>query len=532
MPTRERTANSSDCPGTQDAPTPVDDRSSRREGAALAVLLALTYCLYVSSTYGLISSNDGSHFATTRALVERGGFRIGDGFVFALNDVSVHDGKRYSSKPPGTGILAVPLYGVAKLAHDWLQSPPEEAEGVWLDVLLRVAREFEYDVSPAAFRAVHVASRPEQAMTALLASMAGTLGLWMFYRCSRRLGASWPASLVGLLALALGSVYWRYSTALFAHVISAALLMLQFEWLVSGRAWRSRATAFSWGVLVGAAVVVEYQAVLSAPLLLLAWVGCGPASKPSQARVQRFFPVALGIALPLAGLAWNQYSCFGSPWTTAQFATEHYEYTRSATGMLAGNLLDGTYSMLFSAEARGLLRVSPIVILAAVGWLFWPASRRRLQVAALAIVFVHCAVLFQITAPEGGATGDHRYLVRILPLVFLPLGLVLDRLRRTHAVVFFAGCVIAGQLFAASVARNYAIVAGFMKHALLLPAPSIPLHGSWQQLSSLNDAVFPSAGNWPLLVLAGVVYLPASLLAWWVLGREGPRGDRRTRWLC
>ena len=81
-----------------------------RERLWLTIALALLLVLYLSSSYGVVGSNDGSHFAACRALVERGTFQIADGVLFAIEDVAVHDGRRYSNKPPGTALLAVPLY--------------------------------------------------------------------------------------------------------------------------------------------------------------------------------------------------------------------------------------------------------------------------------------------------------------------------------------------------------------------------------------------------------------------------------------
>jgi hypothetical protein len=372
---------------------------------ALGVLLALLLVLYVASSFGLVSSNDGSHFAVTRALAERGTFSVDRELAFALNDTSLHDGRRYSSKPPGTAILALPLYGLSKPLSAALRVEPDPREDAWYAVLSRLALKLQYPISYASLEAAYLDTRPAQDAVTLLAAFAGVLALWATYRAARQLGASACASGATLLALGTGTLLWRDSTAVFAHVLGAALLAVQLQWLLSGRALRSRGGGYAWGLLLGASVAVEYQAALALPPLLLGWLAGLRRAGAGREALSRLGFVAAGLVIPIAGLAWYQYECFGSALATSASATEHLQfwYTRSIETMFSGSLLTGAGTMLFSSDAHGLFRVSPVMVLALAGWLCWPRAERRLLGVALGIVVLHCAVMFKVVAPKAGA---------------------------------------------------------------------------------------------------------------------------------
>ncbi len=502
---------------------------ARGEGAALGLLLAAFLLLYVSSSFGLVSSNDGSHFAATRALAEQGTLQVDRELAFALNDTSIHDGRRYSSKPPGTALLALPFYGLSLLFPDSLAADADPREETWYAVLARLALRLGHPISLGALRAAYTETRAAQAAVTLLAAFAGVLALWATYRSARGLGASPWASGATLVALGMGTLIWRYSTALFAHVLGAALLAVQLEWLLSGQALRTRRGAFGWGLLLGGSVVVEYQAVLALPPLLLGWGFEARKAAPLRDTMGRLAFVALGLGIPAAGLAWYQHECFGSAFRSASAATEQVEfwYTRSLGTMFGGSFLDGARTMLFSSEAGGLFRVSPVLLLAVGGWLCWPRERRPMLAVAVGVVVLHCAVMFKVVAPDGGGTADHRYLVRILPVLMLPLALALDRgawlarsLPRGRTTALALGGMVALGLTVTSVLRSYAAVAGFLKHRILLPDTANLRGGGLPALAGQAAAAFPSWNHAPLLLLALTLFAVAvGVVAWSARGR-------------
>ena len=75
------------------------------------VLFLLLSSAYYGSHYPIAASNEGSHFALTRALAEEHTCVIDTFFDYTAGvDFSYRDGRFYSDRPPGTAFLAVPFH--------------------------------------------------------------------------------------------------------------------------------------------------------------------------------------------------------------------------------------------------------------------------------------------------------------------------------------------------------------------------------------------------------------------------------------
>src|SRR5687767_7442948 len=87
-----------------------------RDRLIAILLFVLISSIYYASAIGLTSSNDGSHYALLRSMVDEGRFVIE---TFAHhpegNDISVREGVIYSDRPPGTAILAAPFYMMGRV---------------------------------------------------------------------------------------------------------------------------------------------------------------------------------------------------------------------------------------------------------------------------------------------------------------------------------------------------------------------------------------------------------------------------------
>ena len=501
------------------------DQRNRVVRWPLTVVLALLFFIYVASTFGVVSGNDGSNFAAARALVEYGSFEIHDGEVFAINDVAVHEGLRYSNKPPGTAVLATPFYFLSKIVAGMQPREVRPEESQWYLIQSRFAHHLGYNVPQYEFWEKYVGTRWEQDCTTLMAPLAGILGLWMIYRICLRLGASTSAAMLTMVAIGLGTLYWRYSTTIFSHVVSAALLLTVLEWLISGRAYASRVRSLVWGLLLGLNVAVEYQAVLSVPVLLIAWLATNRRSVPGtrdtsrHESVVRFAAVLAGGAVVAVGLAWYHTACFGSPWRTSVAASEFFAYSETVSGQLGGGFWDGARVLLFSAEKQhGLLFVSPVAVLALLGWFCWPRKQRVALLTCGGIVLVHCVVIFNVVSPDGGATMDHRYIVRIIPVLMLPLAFAVDRwiqlCRSKRRWPMLVGAAVFAGLLLVSGLRSYGMTAGFLKHAVLQPGFGKEEATSWAEPWAFEledrsgfEAAFPSWNNLSLLILAAGVYV-------------------------
>jgi hypothetical protein len=158
--------------------------------------------LYYATVSGITSSNDGSHYALLRTMVENRAFTLSPFDPFAEgNDIAVTpDGRLFSDRPPGTALAAVPFY----LSGPALIEP----------------------LAPLPSR--HDADNPRLPYVLMLPVLAGAATAVVLYRLQRRLGIRPAAALTAVLFFALGTIHWKYSTVLFSHALSGFLSSYRF----------------------------------------------------------------------------------------------------------------------------------------------------------------------------------------------------------------------------------------------------------------------------------------------------------------
>ena len=78
----------------------------------IAFLLSFLSSVYYATASGITSSNDGSHYALMRTMVENRTFALQQFDDYAEgNDVAItEDGRLFSDRPPGTALAGVLFY--------------------------------------------------------------------------------------------------------------------------------------------------------------------------------------------------------------------------------------------------------------------------------------------------------------------------------------------------------------------------------------------------------------------------------------
>ena len=109
------------------------DRADWLIATALFVGLSVVYFLTLA---GITSSNDGSHYALLRTMVENRAFTLNQFDDFAEgNDVAITpDGRLFSDRPPGTAVAGIPFYWLGGLLT---QDPLPEREVTPAPLLIR-----------------------------------------------------------------------------------------------------------------------------------------------------------------------------------------------------------------------------------------------------------------------------------------------------------------------------------------------------------------------------------------------------------
>jgi 4-amino-4-deoxy-L-arabinose transferase-like glycosyltransferase len=503
---------------------PALDRADRLVAAALFAGLSLVYFITLA---GITSSNDGSHYALLRTMVDNRAFALMQFDDFAEgNDIAIApDGRLFSDRPPGTAVAGIPFYWLGGLlAQDPLPNPLPDGEGAQ-DPLT------QGEVSPAplpprspALPSRHDAGNPRLPYVLLLPVLAGAATAALLYGLLRYLDVGRAAALTAVVFFALGTTHWKYSTVLYSHalsgflvVLAVALALLLAERELAGWSWYALL-----GFALGAAVVVEYSNALLLPLVGLFWLW---RSWPRAVRrpLTTALPALLAAAIPLAFLAWYNTVNFGRPWTLSYAYAVNYPWAGAFATTFSFPLPAGLRALLWWGEGGGWCGGPPcinqgLLLLSPLWWLALPGlvvflRRRQAAFVLMTGLFLVYLLLFSRHHTAHGFTADGRYLVPFLGLLVPALGFALDWLfdpRRGPVFRAVAALVVYG-LFFLSLARQMGHIGTSYGYTLDLAALSLPLARP-ENVALVLRAVFPNAANWPLVLPLGAAVVLAALL--------------------
>lgn len=309
----------------------------------LPTLLALLYLYLVNQYPSWKDTNACSRVYQTLAIVDDGEFAIDRCLARYGNtqDKAFVDGRHYSDKPPGVAFWLSPW---ARLLRWFIAVDDFERMFYWLRAL---------GLSLPAALFWHF-----------------TWPKWVYWSGSEAGGTT--VTLIG----ALGTGWFAYSTALYAHVPAGILLFAAFLVVRSAREEsqprRRWALALLAGLLCGAAFLCDFVVVLAVPVLG-AWLVLSGGTRPDAAAVAAWLA---GLAPPLA--AWMLYNaaCFGGPLETGFLSHSDPSfaevYRRGWLGMQPPDLA-AVPGLLFS-PARGLFFFSPALL--AAPWGLWRMAKR------------------------------------------------------------------------------------------------------------------------------------------------------------
>lgn len=304
-------------------------------------------------------------------------------------DEAFFDGHYYADKQPGVSLLAVPVVIATRMAREAAAASSDPSDLDTLGTYVRVA-------------AIAVISVPAALAVALLFLMA------------LRLGASQAAATFAACALAMGTPFFGWSTTLFAHSLSGAILLGALAPIVLARPSAWVATAV--GLLLGYLLVVDITAAPTGALvglyLLIA----------SQHRGRDLPALVAGGTVGLAPLLIYNQLAFSSPFRLGYSQVQGFEGMQQGffgvtfpQPIVLGELLFGHF--------RGLLPLAPALLLVPIGLV---AMVRQVPTRGVAIVIVGTLLCFLLINAsyfywDGGSSTGPRHLVAALPLACLAL---------------------------------------------------------------------------------------------------------------
>ncbi len=453
--------------------------------------------IYFATVSGITCSNDGSHYALTRALADEGRFTIESFDEYAEgNDIAIRDGKLFSDRPPGTALVASGFYMVGK----WLPSP-------------RVPLESRHDPQ-----------NPRLLYVMLVPAWAGAGTAVLLYLLLRELNVSIFSALTATLMFGLGTIHWKYSSVLFSHAPSALLVMVSTYLVIrmSRGPTLHWALSFALGFVVGCAVLVEYSNALLVAAVGLTFL-LTVRSSASGGIWSHAAAFGAGGLLPAAFLAFYNTVSFGGPLALSYDYAINYPWAGRFAETFSFPLGQGLRTILIWGEGsgwcdptcynQGLFLLSPVLLLSIPGTISYFRRARRASVMTLGLFFVYLG-LFATHRTFHGFTADGRYLAPFLALWCIPLAFSLEEVTgwaERPAQQATAYLVLYGAFFLSS--RNIFLHIGLSYNYELdlgQLSPIIASPGNWLYLSS---EVFRNVANLPLLWLLEGVVLVAGLAA-------------------
>lgn len=472
----------------------------------LALFIVLS-SLYFATASGITCSNDGSHYALTRALAEEGRFTIESYDQYAEgNDIARRQDKLYSDRPPGTALIASLCYKVA----GWLPSPLAELPSR------------------------HDPENPRLLYVMMVPVWAGAGTAVLLYLLLRELGVSVFSALTTSLVLGLGTTHWKYSSVLFSHAPSALAVMASVYLVIR----MARAKRFHWtlpvvlGFLAGYAVLIEYSNAILVATVALYLLLAARSPRPTTP-LRRLGLFLAGGLLPAAFLAFYNTVNFGSPFTLSYDYAINYPWAGKFRETFSFPLAEGLRAMLIWGRGggwcnptcynQGLFLLSPILVLSVLG-IRRNVVRARWESILTLGLFVTYLILFAKHRTFHGFTADGRYLVPFLSLWCIPLAFWIEDIlswaqRPAYRAVTYL--ILYGAFFLS--VRNVFLHIGFSYNYGVDLSRLSPMIARPENWCYLLRQVFPNAGNLPLLWLVEAVLLALGFSIGWARQRLASR---------
>jgi len=473
----------------------------------LATFFALTI-FYHASARPVLRTNDGSQFALAAAIAHEHRFAINSYIEYTLAwDYAFRNGNYYSDRAPGLSLLGVPFLHLAAIER-MILGPEPDPNGLPLE-----PREIRYAL--------------------LVPALFGSATVILLILTLLRLGVTELSAAMCGISFAVGSLHWKYATMFMSHGPAEFFVLAPIYILLSANFASSTRRQSLFLFLSSAACLLRIELGLLIPFyLLLYW----NAMHSAQGDLKKDAFIKLGcLALPLFTLAFYQALCFGAPWNTfTSFYSPSRNYWGSDPGLARGGafplssmflqpLMSGLFKIFVQwpgdpnlsvvvpvagRGAWGVMVLQPVLWLSLIGWVMMLKTGRTFERLLFGIVLT--LVLFSALnmSVDGGDMRDPRYVIPILPLLFLPLGTTIDRFRDSRFLELVKGVFYFLTAVGIFVCAVHQVETGFTAGRFPL-REAIDLQSviSKEAAAALIRELFPAPMQplFPLVVLAAVV---------------------------
>jgi len=283
-----------------------------------------------------------------------------------------------------------------------------------------------------------------QITTFLISTVFAVLTGLVIYKFGRKLGWTQAVAFFSWMVFAFATNAWGYSVTFYAHLVSAFFLISATYVVIFNEDNSWRKSLVFW-LIYGIAVWVDYPNVFSflplavmnlSKLFLVANFVDGYKLKINLAHL--FTPII--FITFLVGYGYYNYQLFGHPLRLSNAIPRvrdlkvvqnvSTEVEKKALGILqTRNLLEGLRSFTLSHD-RGVLVYSPIMILAALGLIYFSRRRSHVGVVLLLIAANNLLLYSMFGDPYGGWSFGSRYMIAVVPQLAILIGAGLVEFRK------------------------------------------------------------------------------------------------------
>ncbi len=252
----------------------------------------------------------------------------------------------------------------------------------------------------------------------------GLLTLFIFYRLLGLFGIEKRHKLLLIMALGIGSVFWRYCIYDFSEALQAMLLLSCIYGLFknTNKSFLMAGVGFSGLILVKLFSIVYLLAIMIYALIQIV--------KSKQFKIWFYFicPVLLTIIL----LAMLNLRRFGNPLETG--------YGNESSQFSFFLLFKSIPALLFSTD-KGILFYCPVLILGFWGWYFFLKKYLSQSILISSIILINLILTGAWWSWYGGWSWGPRLLVPCIALWFIPVSLWL-KYSTFHLKLKIFGCFL------------------------------------------------------------------------------------------
>ncbi len=362
-----------------------------RLALAAILLVGLSSTVMIQS----FSWNQASHYDLTRALNDDQ--TAIDGYQANTGDKVFYKGHYYSARAPGLALFVLPFYDALNIVG---------AES-WTDA--------------------HVAppNHPGDEMIYLIGlwgnALPGVLLLLLVWRVAERYEPGY--GIAAAVVLGLGTMVMPLSQLLFSHVFTTFLSFAAFWLMLRERDGPPSVSLLALaGLAMGYAFSSEYPTFFAAIVLGLFLLSRRDARTPLGVLRRGGAYLAGGLVGIVPLLLYNHYA-FRS-WTHLAYANVE----KQKTGFFGIGPPSLRVLSTLLLDSRGLLTISPVLIMGAIGTVLLYKRGRRAEALTIGGICL-CYLLYNsgYYLPFGGGFMGPRFLDTMLPFLAFPIALALKR---------------------------------------------------------------------------------------------------------